>query len=323
VIVIDEIDKVGMNSLKGDVSSTLLELLNPEQANQFRDNYLDIEFDFSKCIFICTSNSTQNMLGPLLDRIEIINVPAYLPVEKMNIAKNYLIPKFEKEFGFTENHQSHERINVTDAALMEMINSYCGHEAGVRNLRKCIDRVFRKVCAKLEMKRIQEERTNGIHAVNAEAATANHHIDSDSEQEKHYQLNTKNIERFLDVPPTDDTYYQGINKQLPKGCSNGLAYVDDGYGTVLKIQFVKKEYGLSEEGKESEGSLTYTGRLGEVMKESLNVVKIAAFNYINKNKLSTTFTKEAYHLHVPMGAIPKDGPSAGTSLFAAMVSIAT
>mmetsp|Transcript_16385 Transcript_16385/g.27747 ORF Transcript_16385/g.27747 Transcript_16385/m.27747 type:complete len:102 (+) Transcript_16385:2022-2327(+) len=95
VIVIDEIDKVGMNQLKGDVSSTLLELLNPEQSNQFRDNYLDIEFDFSKCIFICTSNSTRSMLGPLLDRIEIINVPAYLPVEKMNIAKKYLIPKFD------------------------------------------------------------------------------------------------------------------------------------------------------------------------------------------------------------------------------------
>ena len=85
------------------------------------------------------------MLGPLLDRIEIINVPAYLPVEKMNIAKNYLIPKFEDEFGFNEAHHSYERINVTDAALVEMINSYCGNEAGVRNLRKCIDRVFRKV----------------------------------------------------------------------------------------------------------------------------------------------------------------------------------
>lgn len=100
VIVIDEIDKVGFNSLKGDVSSTLLELLNPEQANTFRDNYLDIEFDFSECIFICTSNSTAHMLQPLLDRIEIIHVPAYLPIEKMMIAKKYLVPKFEGEYGF-------------------------------------------------------------------------------------------------------------------------------------------------------------------------------------------------------------------------------
>lgn len=95
VFVIDEIDKVGFNALKGDVSSTLLELLNPEQANTFRDNYLDIEFDFSECIFICTSNSTAHMLQPLLDRIEIIHVPAYLPIEKIKIAQKYLIPRFE------------------------------------------------------------------------------------------------------------------------------------------------------------------------------------------------------------------------------------
>jgi Lon-like ATP-dependent protease len=95
------------------------------------------------------------MLGPLLDRIEIINVPAYLPVEKMNIAKNYLVPKFEKEFGFDGVHDANERLSITDASLIEMINSYCGHEAGVRNLKKCIDRIFRKVCAKIELKKIE------------------------------------------------------------------------------------------------------------------------------------------------------------------------
>ena len=108
VIVIDEIDKVGFNALKGDVSSTLLELLNPEQANQFRDNYLDIEFDFSECIFICTSNSTSNMLQPLLDRIEIIQIPAYLPIEKISIAQNYLIPRLEKEYAFEKDNVEQE-----------------------------------------------------------------------------------------------------------------------------------------------------------------------------------------------------------------------
>lgn len=107
MVVIDEIDKVGANSLKGDVSSTLLELLNPEQSNQFRDSYLDLEFDFSEVIFICTSNSVANMLGPLLDRIEVIQVPAYLPIEKLNIAKKYLVPDLEKEYGFsTQNEQA-------------------------------------------------------------------------------------------------------------------------------------------------------------------------------------------------------------------------
>lgn len=338
VIVIDEIDKVGASSLRGDVSSTLLELLNPEQANQFRDNYLDLEFDFSQCIFICTSNSTRNMLGPLLDRIEVINVPAYLPVEKINIAKNYLIPKFAGEYGFDEaaleKGTSNEKVEITDASLIEMINSYCGFEAGVRNLRKCIDRVFRKIVAKMEMKRIKDLEAGRItEPTDADAAGPAHHLVPQIEEgPKHYQINTKNLERFLDVAPTDDNYYNNINKELSVGCSNGLAYVDDGYGTILKMQFVKKGYGKyapaagdEEEKKDKavEGSLTHTGRLGDVMRESLDVVKIAVFNYIQAHNLAAGFDKEAYHLHVPMGATPKDGPSAGTSLFAALMSVAT
>lgn len=172
-----------MNSLKGDVSSTLLELLNPEQSNQFRDSYLDLEFDMSECIFICTSNSVANMLGPLIDRIEVIHVPAYLPIEKLNIAKQYLIPELEKEYAFqiaesqelgeenstadvtadsssttpgptdalqTAAPLSHEKITLTDASIMEIVQHYCGHEAGVRNLKKALDRIFRKIVAKLE-----------------------------------------------------------------------------------------------------------------------------------------------------------------------------
>lgn len=175
MIVIDEIDKVGANSLKGDISSTLLELLNPEQSNQFRDSYLDLEFDFSECIFICTSNSIANMLGPLIDRIEVIHVPAYLPIEKLNIAKQYLIPDLEKEYAFqktisedtavetstaeTDALQTspHEHITLTDASIMEIVQHYCGHEAGVRNLKKALDRVFRKIVAKLESQSKDDE----------------------------------------------------------------------------------------------------------------------------------------------------------------------
>lgn len=131
---------------------------------------MDVEFDFSECIFICTSNGIANMLGPLIDRIEVINIPAYLPIEKMNIAKQYLIPLIEKEYGFAKLEepeqekpkrktkktadppalQTQEKVSLTDAAIMEMIQSYCGYEAGVRNLKKSIDRVFRKIVAKLE-----------------------------------------------------------------------------------------------------------------------------------------------------------------------------
>lgn len=277
------------------------------------------------------------MLGPLLDRIEVINVPAYLPVEKINIAKSYLIPKFEQEYGFDEKavaeSGSNEKVTITDASLIEMINSYCGFEAGVRNLRKCIDRVYRKIVSKMEMKRIKDLEAGKIVETKEEDAVGPaHHLVSEIESDgpKEYQVNTKNLERFLDVAPTDDNYYTGINKQLPMGCSNGLAYVDDGYGTVLKIQFVKKGYGKyapkaeDEEKKDkAEGSLTHTGRLGDVMRESLDVVKIAVFNHIQENNLAPGFDKEAFHLHVPMGATPKDGPSAGTSLFAALMSVAT
>lgn len=118
----------------------------------------------------------------------------------------------------------------------------------------------------------------------------------------------------------------GINQQHPVGTSNGLAYVNDGYGSVLKIQFIKKLYGKhkpKEDGEKQTGSVTFTGRLGETMTESLEVVKVAVFNYMQEHKLNDQFDKEAYHLHIPMGATPKDGPSAGTSLFAALASIAT
>mmetsp|Transcript_34162 Transcript_34162/g.25231 ORF Transcript_34162/g.25231 Transcript_34162/m.25231 type:complete len:251 (+) Transcript_34162:229-981(+) len=157
VIVIDEIDKMGVNMYKGDISATLLELLNPEQSNTFRDNYLDIEFDFSECIFICTSNSTASILQPLLDRIEIIQIPSYLPVEKVAIAENYLIPSLEVEYGFDNKDQ--ELIEITKASLIKIINNYCSHEAGVRNLRKSLDRIFRKVTARIEDRKLSEQES--------------------------------------------------------------------------------------------------------------------------------------------------------------------
>lgn len=144
---------------------------------------------------------------------------------------------------------------------MDIINHYCNHEAGVRNLKKALDRVFRKIVTKLEATQSK--------------------IDAEVE----YQINTKNVERFLDVPPTDDAYFANINKQLPIGSSNGLAYVNDGYGTLMKIQFVKKfrkpEEEKDEKKEKGSGSFTTTGRLGEVFAESVEVVKIAVFNFLH------------------------------------------
>lgn len=181
------------------------------------------------------------MLAPLLDRIEVINVPAYLPVEKMNIAKNYLIPKFEKEYAFNQSNQGNaldEKIEFTDASIMQIVNQYCGSEAGVRHLRKCIDRVFRKIVTKLEMKSAEFKvlSSGESEESESEAAGVGHHwcgeIDSSVRE---YQVNTHNLERFLDVTPVDEYYYQNINKELPVGTANGLTYVDDGFGAILKI----------------------------------------------------------------------------------------
>lgn len=197
---------------------------------------------------------------------------------------------------------------------MDMINHYCGHEAGVRNLRKAIDRVFRKIVTKLEV-------TQGQVADEVNTRDCVH-------PQVEYQINTKNLEKFLDIPPTDDHYFTNINKQLPVGSSNGLAYVNDGYGVVMKIQFVKK-FKVPADEKEGEkkekgaGTFTTTGRLGEVFAESVEVVKIAVFNFLYDQNLAKDFDKDSYHLHVPMGATPKDGPSAGVSLFSALVSSAT
>lgn len=335
VLIIDEIDKIGFNSLRGDPSSTLLELLNPEQANTFSDNYLDFEFDFSECIFICTSNSIQNMLQPLIDRIEVIEVPPYLPTEKLSIANRYLIPKFRKEYGFDP---AKEEITFTNASIAKMIRNYCNYEAGVRNLRKCVDRVFRKVVSKLderdtkilEEKKLLESLENNKETQSAsdksedteathedEAADIDHKIIPENQEVIKYQINTRNLEKFLDVPSSDDYYYEKINETLPVGCCNGLAYIDAGYGAVLKIQFVKRPF------TKDKGQLTQTGRLGEVMKESFDVVQVAAFNYLSEhhNFSKEDFEKASYHLHVPQGSIPKDGPSAGVALFASFVSL--
>lgn len=124
-----------------------------------------------------------------------------------------------------------EKVLLTDAAIMHMIKHYCGHEAGVRNLRKAVDRVFRKIVTKLEFANIMDKQAEAQTEKNAEIEILE------------YQVNSQNLEKFLDIPPTDDAYFIDINKQLPVGCSNGLAYVNDGYGSVLKIQFIKKQFG--------------------------------------------------------------------------------
>ena len=169
------------------------------------------------------------MLQPLIDRIEVIDVPPYLPTEKLSIAKKYLIPNFRDEYGFEKNK---EEITFTNASIAKIIRDYCGYEAGVRNLRKCCDRVFRKVVAKIDQRERTLDEESRLIDDGSEATTDTEVLDVKEDEEAavidptsfigedsvlHYQINSQNLEKFLDVPKNDDYYYRDINKTLPIG----------------------------------------------------------------------------------------------------------
>lgn len=275
VFMLDEIDKIGTD-FRGDPSSALLEVLDPEQNNSFVDHYLAVPFDLSNVMFITTGNLVDTIPSPLRDRMEIIYLSGYTAEEKGGIARNYLIPKQLEEHGITK-----KMLKITDTALMQIISQYT-REAGVRNLEREIAHLCRKVAKKI-----------------AEGAP------------KWFVITTRNLHRYLGIP-----------KHLPEeemekdevGVSTGLAWTETG-GDIIYIEAITMK------GK---GSLTLTGQLGDIMKESAQ----AALSYVRSraNKLSIkddVFSKTDIHIHVPAGAIPKDGPSAGITMATAIASAFT
>ncbi|WP_295738300.1 endopeptidase La [uncultured Helicobacter sp.] len=285
LIVLDEIDKVG-RSYRGDPTSVLLEILDPEQNHAFRDYYTNFDVDLSQAIFIATANDISTIPAPLRDRMEFIAISSYTPQEKYEIAKKYLIPQELKKHGLSQNE-----INISAPALKQVIEKYT-REAGVRSLRHKIAQIMRK-SAILILK--------GSESVS---------------------ITPKNLNEFLDkivfeISPAD--------KQHSVGVVNGLAWTSVG-GDVLKIEAIKIK------GK---GALTLTGSLGEVMKESAHiahsVVKVLLDNKVLKQKSTAKKTSlktpiyQSYdiHLHVPEGATPKDGPSAGIAMACVIASILT
>ena len=285
LIVLDEIDKVG-RSYRGDPTSVLLEILDPEQNHAFRDYYTNFDVDLSQAIFIATANDISTIPAPLRDRMEFIAISSYTPQEKYEIAKKYLIPQELKKHGLSQNE-----INISAIALKQVIEKYT-REAGVRSLRHKIAQIMRK-SAILILK--------GSESVS---------------------ITPKNLNEFLDkivfeISPAD--------KQHSVGVVNGLAWTSVG-GDVLKIEAIKIK------GK---GALTLTGSLGEVMKESAHiahsVVKVLLDNKFLKQKSHSNKTSsktpiyQSYdiHLHVPEGATPKDGPSAGIAMACVIASILT
>ena len=274
LFLLDEIDKVGMDH-RGDPSSALLEVLDPEQNDTFNDHYLEIDYDLSEVLFICTANSL-NIPPPLLDRMEIIRLPGYVEDEKLNISKNYLVPKNKEKNGLKQNE-----ITFSDNAILKIIRNYT-REAGVRNLDRQINKVCRKKVKDLSL-----------------GAKATKLIDN------------RVVRNILGAEPYKYGQHDAENSL---GQVNGLAWTSVG-GELLQIEAAVTS------GK---GRVIKTGSLGDVMQESIQAALTVAKNIAKDKKVgSEFFDKHDIHIHVPEGATPKDGPSAGITMCTAITSLAT
>ena len=273
LMLLDEIDKMTATA-QGDPSSAMLEVLDPEQNKSFRDHFVEIPFDLSDCVFICTANSLDGIPRPLIDRMEVIELSSYTRREKLSIAKNHLLPKQQKRHGL-----SGRTMRITDGAIYEVIDNYT-REAGVRNLEREIAALCRKVAMKLV----------------------------ENEDIKRVSIDVADIEKLLGARKvTPDS----LPERDEVGVVNGLAYTAVG-GDLLRIEIAVLE---------GTGKLELTGSLGDVMKESAR----AAVSYIRSVADELSIDKDFYknrdiHIHVPEGAVPKDGPSAGITIMTCLAS---
>lgn len=298
VFMIDEIDKMGYGSAHGDPASALLEVLDPEQNVTFRDNYLDLPFDISNVFFILTANTLDTIPEPLRDRAEIIHLSGYIDQEKIEIAKKYLIPK-----NLTKNGLKKNQVKFTTGALKKIAEEYA-REAGMRHFEKCIDKISRKIVRE-ELEKLENESEV---AENKESK-ANESKDN-LLSKKTFTVDDKDLHKYLGNPIFDESQ---IKKASVPGTAIGLAWTSMGGDTLLieSIAFSGK------------GGLQLTGQMGDVMKESANI----AFNWVrqfvieNKIKTPDWFESNTIHLHIPEGATPKDGPSAGITMATTLLSL--
>jgi ATP-dependent Lon protease len=271
VFLLDEVDKLGV-SFQGDPASALLEVLDPAQNDTFVDHYLGVPFDLSEVLFIATANFIQNIPGPLLDRMEIVEFAGYTEREKQEIARKYLIPR-----QFTENGVSPEQLTIADEALSEVITSYT-RESGVRQLEREIGRLARKVARKIAVKEVES-----------------------------ISINRDMVDDLLGRPKV---HPEKKAREDEVGVATGMYYTPTG-GDIMFVE------ASTMRGK---GELVLTGQLGDVMKESAR----AAWTYARSHAAALQIPDEMFdrdiHIHVPAGAIPKDGPSAGVTMASAVVS---
>jgi ATP-dependent Lon protease len=275
VIMLDEIDKMA-SDFRGDPASALLEVLDPEQNNTFQDHYLDVEYDLSQVLFIATANVLHTIPGPLQDRMEILRLTGYTELEKLEIARQYLVRKQREATGLTE-----DQVSFNDDALREIIRYYT-RESGVRNLEREIGNVCRKVT-----RRVVREST---------------HVE---------KVTSANLEDLLGIPKFRDSQ---VHEKNEIGLVTGLAWTEMG-GSILQTEV---------QVLDGKGKMTATGQLGDVMQESAQ----AALTYIRSRSHHLGLPRDFYrnidvHIHVPEGAIPKDGPSAGITLATALASALT
>jgi len=272
LFLLDEIDKVGMDH-RGDPSSALLEVLDPEQNNTFNDHYLEVDYDLSEVMFICTANSL-NIPPPLLDRMEIIRLPGYIEDEKLNIAKNYLVPRNLEKNGLNE-----KEVSFSVNSILKVIRNYT-REAGVRDL----DRQINKICRK-KVKEISLDQPSSV------------------------KIDNRAIRNILGPEPYK---FGQFDAEDSKGQVNGLAWTSVG-GELLKIEAAVIA------GK---GRIIKTGSLGDVMQESIQAALTVTKNIALSKKIEKDFfEKHDIHIHVPEGATPKDGPSAGITMCVAIASV--
>nr|WP_300307034.1 endopeptidase La [uncultured Anaerostipes sp.] len=272
VMVLDEVDKLSRD-FSGDPASALLEVLDPEQNNNFTDHYMNVPYDLSDVLFVCTANSMDTIPEPLLNRMEVIQFPGYTAVEKFQIARKHLLPKAMKTMGIKA-----QNLKVTDEAIEKIISDYT-MESGVRGLKKQLDTLCRYAAVKL---------VKG--------------------EQKSLTVSPRRLQEFLDQKPI---HHDNIMEEKQPGVVTGLAWTQAG-GEILFIESMFTK---------GSGKVQVTGQLGDVMKESVQIaITLVKSKYPEKTEM---FEENDLHIHVPAGAVPKDGPSAGITLTTAIASLAT
>jgi ATP-dependent Lon protease len=292
LILLDEIDKMSMD-FRGDPSSALLEVLDPEQNSTFQDHYLEVDYDLSQTMFVTTANSLHPIPRPLLDRMEVIQLEGYIEDEKYNICRQYLVPKQIEAHGLKDY-----KITFTEPAVREVIKSYT-REAGVRNLERQIATICRKLAKEIVTAKIRADAKASIKKTKSSKKAA---------PNPGVVVTPKRVEELLGP---DKNRFGKIETQNEIGLTNGLAWTEVG-GDLLVVEVSTVP---------GRGKFTITGQLGDVMKESCS----AAMSYVRSRGPLFGFDKEFYsnidvHIHVPEGAIPKDGPSAGIAITTSIVS---